>query len=275
MYGCVLVPPNPGDGDFGILFLHNEGYSTMCGHAVIAISKLAVAMNWLPVQEGDNILKIDAPCGRITSYTTVDKGKITNVRFECVPSFVVALDRPLRLEGYGEIKYDLAYGGAFYAYVDAAQLDLALTPENHSKLIEVGMAIKHAVMAQDQDILHPFEDDLSFLYGTIFTGAPLNQENDSRNVCIFANGEVDRSPTGSGVAGRMAIHYARKELQIGEIMHIESITDSVFSGRVLKEIDFGQFTAVVPEVGGQAYITGRNSFIIDPEDPFKEGFLLR
>src|SRR5690554_1634202 len=118
MYGCILLPPNDEEGDFGVIFLHNEGYSTMCGHAIIAISTLAVEMNWIAVKEGENILKIDAPCGRITSFAQVEKGKVTGVRFHCVPSFVVGLDRTVEVEGLGKVTYDLAYGGAFYAYVD-------------------------------------------------------------------------------------------------------------------------------------------------------------
>ena len=275
MYGCLLLPPDTADADFGILFMHNEGYSTMCGHAIIAISTLAVIMNWIDVTEGDNLLKIDAPCGRINSYARVENGKVVGVRFEGVPSFVVALNSTISLPGIGKINYDLAYGGAFYAYVDASQLDLVLLPENYAKIINSGMAIKRAVMENNKDIVHPFEPDLSFLYGTIFIGGPVSAGQDSRNVCVFAEGEVDRSPTGSGVSGRMAIHHAREELNVGEILKIESITGSVFTGKVLKEVDFGPFSAVIPEVEGTAYITGMNTFVIDPDDPMQEGFILR
>lgn len=277
MYGCILLPPNDEDGDFGIIFLHNEGYSTMCGHAIIAISTLAVEMNWIDVQEGDNIIKIDAPCGRITSYANVQNGKVTGVRFHCVPSFVVGLDRTVDVPGVGKVTYDLAYGGAFYAYVDMNKntFDFDLTPESYRNLIQKGMDIKHAVMEADKEILHPFEEDLSFLYGTIFIGDALHDNIDSRNVCIFAEGEVDRCPTGSGVSGRMAIHKARKELDFEETMAIESITDSVFKGSIFKEEDYGPFKAVIPQVEGTAYITGMQTFVIDPNDPMKDGFILR
>lgn len=277
MYGCILLPPNDEDGDFGIIFLHNEGYSTMCGHAIIAISTLAVEMKWIDVKEGENILKIDAPCGRITSFAQVKNGKATGVRFHCVPSFVVGLDRTVEVEGIGKVTYDLAYGGAFYAYVDMNKniFDFDLTPNSYRALISQGMAIKEAVMKKDKEILHPFENDLSFLYGTIFIGDALDKANHNRNVCIFAEGEVDRSPTGSGVSGRMAIHKARKELDFGEKMHIESITDSVFTGSIVSEADYGPFTAVIPEVEGTAHITGMHTFVIDPEDPMKNGFILR
>ena len=278
MYGCILVPPNDEDGDFGILFLHNEGYSTMCGHAIIAISTLAIEMNWIEVQEGDNVLKIDAPCGRITSFANVKNGKITGVRFHCVPSFVVGLDRSVTIDGLGEVTYDLAYGGAFYAYVDMAKnnFDFDLSPDSYRALINNGMDIKHAVMEADKEILHPYENDLSFLYGTIFIDNTKQQSgNDSRNVCVFAEGEVDRCPTGSGVSGRMAIHKARKEIDYEQTMTIESITNSVFKGSVVSEEDYGPYTAVIPQVEGTAHITGIQTFVIDPNDPMKNGFILR
>lgn len=274
MYGCILLPPNDDEGDFGILFLHNEGYSTMCGHAIIAITTLAIEMEWVEVNGSEVELKIDAPCGRIISYARVEKGKVQNVRFHCVPSFVVGLDRNVYVEELQrEITYDLAYGGAFYAYVDAYQLDLDLTPENYSKLIRTGMDIKRAVMSSDKEIMHPFEEDLSFLYGTIFIGGPVSEGLDSRNVCIFAEGEVDRCPTGSGVSGRMAIHHARNEIKQGESMLIESITGSVFRGSVVREEDYGTFKAVIPQVEGTAFVTGKHTFVINPDDPFKQGFI--
>lgn len=278
MYGCILLPPNDDEGDFGIIFLHNEGYSTMCGHAIIAISTLAVEMSWIDVKEGENILKIDAPCGRITSYANVKDGKVIGVRFHCVPSFVVALDKTVEVEGLGTVTYDLAYGGAFYAYVDIAKnnFDFDLSTDSYRALITNGMKIKHAVMQADKEILHPIEEDLSFLYGTIFIdNTKQTSGTDSRNVCIFAEGEVDRCPTGSGVSGRMAIHKKRNEIQYDETMSIESITRSVFIGSVVSEEDYGPFKAVIPQVEGTAYITGVQTFLIDPKDPMKSGFILR
>jgi proline racemase len=278
MYGCVLVPPNNDEGDFGILFLHNEGYSTMCGHAIIAISTLAIEMKWVAIKEGDNILKIDAPCGRITSFAHVKNGQVTGVRFHCVPSFVVGLDRTVNVEGLGEVTYDLAYGGAFYAYVDMAKnnFNFDLSIDSYRTLITTGMKIKNAVIKADKEISHPFERDLSFLYGTIFIdNKKQNSGVDSRNVCVFAEGEVDRCPTGSGVSGRMAIHKARKEIDYGETMTIESITGSVFKGSVISEEEYGPFKAVIPQVEGNAYITGMHTFVIDPNDPMKNGFILK
>jgi len=136
------------------------------------------------------------------------------------------------------------------------------------------MLIKRAIM-EAREIAHPFESDLGFLYGTIFTGSPVAASSDSRNVCIFAEGEVDRSPTGTGVSGRMAIHHARGEIRIGKPMVIESIIDTTFIGRVVEETTFGPYAAVIPEVEGSAYVTGRNTCMVDPVDPLRDGFILR
>lgn len=278
MYGCLLVPPNDETADFGILFMHNEGYSTMCGHAIIAISTLAIKMRWIHVQEGENKIEIDAPCGRITSFVNVQSGEVTGVRFHCVPSFVVGLDREVIVPGIGKIYYDLAYGGAFYAFVDLrknANLPLSLSDSNYSLIIQKGMDIKHAVILHDKEVIHPFEIDLSFLYGTIFISDPNKKENHSRNVCVFANGEVDRCPTGSGVSGRIAIEKVRNNIDMNKKLVIESITGSEFSCSIASELDFGPFTAVIPQIEGTAFITGINTFLIDPNDPMKHGFILR
>lgn len=281
MYGCYLTPPNvtaPEEerGDFGIVFMHNEGYSTMCGHAIIAISTLAVQMNWIDALEGENMLKIDAPCGRINSFVQVEKRKVVGVRFHGVPSFVVDLDQTVSVDGLNEVTYDLAYGGAFYAYVDMAKnnFDFDLSKKSYQRLISTGMNIKRAVIKENENIIHPFEKDLSFLYGTIFLQTDL-PNLESKNVCVFAEGEVDRCPTGSGVSGRMAIHRLRDEVSYGQTLTVESIVGSKFKGSLVKDLVYGPHQAVVPQVEGTAHITGQHTFLIDPEDPLKEGFLFR
>jgi trans-L-3-hydroxyproline dehydratase len=191
-----------------------------------------------------------------------------------VPSFVLALDEMVEVPGIGRVRYDIAFGGAFYAYVNAADLGVGCTPENFRALIEKGMAIKRAVMAK-REVPHPFEPDLSFLYGTIFIGPPEDADAHSRNVCIFAEGEVDRSPTGTGVSGRLAIHHARGDIGLEEPIVVESIIGSRFSGRVVATTSFGNYPAIVPEVEGTAHICGRQEFLIDPSDSLKQGFILR
>jgi len=275
MYGVLPLPPEREDSDFGVLFLHNEGYSTMCGHATLAMAKLAVDLKWVDPTEPQTIVRIDAPCGQLTCYVDVQNGEVRSVQFDNVPSFVVALDESVDVPGLGPVRYDLAYGGAFYAYVDARLVALTCGPERYRELIEKGMLIKRAVMAQKTNVRHPFEPDLSFLYGTIFVEPSSKSGIHSRNVCIFAEGEVDRSATGSGVSGRAAIHHSRNEIQMGEPITIESLIDSTMTVSVVKKTDFGPYKAVIPRVGGTSHYVGQHEFIMDPADPLKEGFILR
>ena len=274
MYGCLITPPVSETADFGVLFLHNEGWSTMCGHGIIAVTKVAIDTGLIEATEERTVVRIDSPAGLITATAHGTSGSVSSVSFRNVPSFVLDLDQTVSVPGLGTVRYDLAFGGAFYAYVNAIDVGLTCAPHEHQQLIEKGMQIKRAIMAS-RTIPHPFEEDLSFLYGTIFVAPPLSKDADSRNVCIFAEGEVDRSPTGTGVSGRVALHYARGELAINEPLVIESIIGSRFTARVVEQTTFGPHRAIIPEVEGIAHITGINTFAIDPEDPLKHGFILR
>jgi trans-L-3-hydroxyproline dehydratase len=274
MYGCLLTPPVSPTADIGILFMHNEGYSTMCGHGIIAVTKVALETGLLPMSAPETVVRIDSPAGLITARARVSGYTVTSVAFRNVPSFVLARDETVEVPGLGRVRYDIAFGGAFYAYVDAADLNVRCTPEDFRPLIEKGMAIKRAVMA-NREIPHPFEPDLSFLYGTILVGPAQGADAHSRNVCVFAEGEVDRSPTGTGVSGRLALHHARGELGLDEPIVVESIIGSRFSGRVAATTTFGPHPAVIPEVEGSAHICGRQELLIDPSDPLRDGFILR
>jgi proline racemase len=268
MYGAVVT--ESADADFDVFFLHNEGYSTMCGHAIIALTKLAIETQL--VEKTDIIFNV--PAGRIHANATVVDGQVVEASFRNVPSFVYLRDQYVDVQGIGQVRFDVAYGGAFYAFVSAEEVGLTLVPKQASRLIDYGRKIKHAVMSQVQ-IKHPFEEDLSFLYGTIFTGPPLDTTHHSRNVCIFADGELDRSPTGSGVSARAALHFANGDLKLNERITIESIVGSTMSVRVVDVTRFGPYDAVTPEVSGTASFIGRHEFYFDPQDPFRNGFLLK
>ncbi len=274
MYGCILTLPVSTDADFGILFIHNEGFSTMCGHGIIGIATVVLETGMVPMTSPITTIKIDSPAGLITAFAHVENSHVKNVSFHNVPSFVAELDAIVDVPGLGNVRYDLAFGGAFYAYVNAPDVGVTCAAEDYRPLIEKGMEIKRAVM-NDRNIVHPFEKDLGFLYGTIFVDAPKDPGSHSRNVCIFADGEVDRSPTGTGVSGRLAIHHRRGEIQKGESIVIESIIGSRFTGRVVEETTFGVYPAIIPEVRGEAYLVGRNELWINPNDPLKDGFILR
>lgn len=261
MYGAIVTGPVSEDADFGVLFLHNEGYSTMCGHGIIAVSTVARLTGMVD----RDTLRIDSPAGLITAR--VSPG---GVSFDNVASFVSALDAEVDVPGIGRVRYDMAFGGAFYALVDAQSVGLTCSPGQTAQLIDAGMRIKRAIPAPR----HPFEADLSFLYGTIFTGPPVRPGGHSRNVCIFAEGEVDRSPTGTGVSARAAALAARGELAPGDEIAIESILGTEFRVAVKECVRFGGYDAVIPTVSGTAHVTGRHEFWIDPADPLKHGFCL-
>ncbi|MDQ2952399.1 MAG: proline racemase family protein [Chloroflexota bacterium] len=271
MYGAIITEPVTPDGDLGVLFMHNEGWSTMCGHGIIALVTALIETGALAASE---LVRIDAPAGRITARAKRDGIRVRSVAFENVPSFVLSLDDTVDVPGLGTIRYDLAFGGAFYAYVDVAQVELDIDARGYRALIDVGWRIKKAVMAA-RPIPHPFEPELSFLYGTILGGPPTAPGAQARNVCIFADGEVDRSPTGTGVSGRVAIEHARGRLRVGEPFVVESIIGTRFTGRVLRETEFGPHPAIVPEIEGSAWLSGRGELWFDPSDPLTEGFILR
>jgi len=274
MYGAIITEPEKKDSDFGVLFLHNEGYSTMCGHGIIALTKVAIQTGMIKAIEPLTEIKIDTPAGLVTSFARIKNGEVESVYFHNVPSFVLTTDLEFEVVGVGKVKFDIAFGGAFYAFVNADELGIGMKEKNFRELIRKGMAIKKAIV-RSFPIKHPFNDELNFLYGTIFYGKPHSREADSRNVCIFAEGEVDRSPTGTGVSARMSLHYAKGEIGLNERMIVESIIGTKFTGGINKTTKLGDYEAVIPQVEGNAFITGRHEFLIDPEDPLKEGFFLR
>lgn len=268
MYGAVLTSSN--DADFDVFFLHNEGYSTMCGHAIIALTKFLIETGLTEKFQ----LKINVPAGTIQATASIENGEVKEASFLNVPSYLYLRDQYVAVQGLGRIRFDVAFGGAFYAFVEAKDVGLTLTPDHFTEIIDCGRLIKHAVM-QQFEITHPFEKDLSFLYGTIFTGPAVVEGHHSRNVCIFADGELDRSATGSGVSARAALHHAKSELGVNEPIVIESILGSTMTVEVVDSVKFGSYDAVVPRVSGTASFVSRNEFYFDPEDPFRTGFIFR
>lgn len=275
MYGALITEPCSPDGDFGILFMHNEGYSSMCGHGIIATIKAMLECGELEVTDKESVqVKIDSPAGRINACAN-HTGHDIEIGFECVPSFVEVENRCVHIPDFGEVRYDIAFGGAYYAYVDADALGISCAPENVEQLINLGRAIKHAVI-KDYPLSHPEHDDLAFLYGTIFTSnKTTNTANHSRHVCIFADGEVDRSPTGTGVSGRIALLHHQQAVKTDQAITIESIISSSMTVKATRPDSYFDKEAVVPHVTGSAYITGAHQFFVDHNDPQKDGFILR
>lgn len=276
MYGAVLTPPVTPEADLGVLFLHNEGYSTMCGHGVIALVTALVKTGAIRPQGPQTPITLDTPAGLVRATAHLDStGQVERVSFLNVPSFVYAREVELELPTYGRVAVDIAFGGAFYAILPAERVGLRVVPGATAQLVAAGSAIKQAVNAR-VSITHPLEEDLGFLYGTILTDVPQDPAHQSRNICVFANAEVDRSPTGTGVSARLALHAARGEVADDQPIVIESILGarSAFSGRVAGRTAVGPFEAIIPEVSGTAFLMGRHEFILEAPDRLGQGFLL-
>ena len=264
MYGCHVVPPNDDGADLGVVFFHNEGYSTACGHGTIALVTWALDEGRVPLREAETRVVVDVPSGRLETLATVEAGRVRSVRFRNVPSFVWASG----LEAAGRV-VDVAFGGAFYA-----TLEERVEPRELPRLIELGREIKAAIEA-DHDVVHPLEPELRGVYGVIFWQEERAEPLAQRNVTVFADGEVDRSPCGSGTSARLALLDAQGRLPRGAPLSHLSIVGSEFTGRVVGEADVAGRPAVVTEVEGTAYRTGRAEFTLDADDPLREGFLLR
>lgn len=274
MYGALLLPPVRPDSAASVLFLHNEGWSTMCGHGVLALGRVMVETDLVRGEEPETRFALDTPAGPVEVTASVTRGRVGSVRFRNVASWVQALDRTVDVPGVGTVTFDLAFGGAYYAFVDAPSLGLRLETSGVRALVEAAGAIK-AAAAEAEPPRHPLEPSLSFLYGVIFTGPPGDPTHHSRHVCVFADGEVDRSPTGTGVSARAALLRVRGELDLGEERVVESIVGGRFGVRVVEDVEVAGRRAVIPEVSGRVSIVGRSEWFVEPDDPFAGGFLVR
>jgi len=275
MYGAVLVEPDLPGADLAVLFMHNEGYSTMCGHAIIALGRYAVDEGLVAKQEPITMVNIEAPCGRVVASVEVRDGKAGAVSFESVPAFLFARDRQIDLAGYGKITFDVAYGGAFYALADCQQFGLEFGRNRVRDFVDAATALTEQLKA-GFPLSHPDHADLAFLYGTILTdGRNAFSGEATKNICVFADAEVDRSPTGSGVTARLAAMHAKSEIAVGQTRTFESIAGSCFSGAVARTTAAGPHDAIIARVGGRAYYSGRAEFTVEPDDELGRGFLLR
>jgi len=271
MYGGFITPPDDDDADFGVLFWHKDGFSTACGHGTIALGAWAVRTGRVPSDpDGETVVTIDVPSGRVQARVRQSGGRIVDIVFRNVESRV--LERGIALDtSRGAVTVDLVFGGAVYATLPASAVGLEVTPENTADLIAIGREIKWALNEHPAAQLH--DDRLSGVYGTILFD-DLGRTADGphqRNVTVFADGEVDRSPCGSGTAARVALLAATGELADGETLTHDSIIGTRFLARVAERTDGG----VIPEVTGQAHRVGTSTFELDEGDPVATGFSLR
>ena len=275
MYGALLVEPDLPGADLAVLFMHNEGYSTMCGHAIIALGRYAVDQGLVPPGRDVTQVNIECPCGLVRAEVAMQDGRPADVSFESVPSFLFARDQVLAIGQWGKVAFDIAYGGAFYALADARQFGLKFGRDPVAGFVDAADSLTKAAQAAIR-LSHPDAEDLAFLYGSILTdGRDAFSDQPTRNVCVFADRQVDRSPTGSGVTARLAAMHERGQIAPGQERIFQSIIGSRFSGRVASVTTCGSHRAITATVTGRAFYSGKAEFLIEDDDPLAEGFLVR
>lgn len=275
MYGVIPVEPDHPDADLAVLFIHNEGYSTMCGHATIALGRWAVDTGIVAATGAETAVAIQVPSGLVRARVATDGPEPGWVRFESVPSFVAHEDVSLEVSDHGRVVVDIAFGGAFYAFAAASAYGLDLDSSPLRDLVDAAWATTQAVQQAGIPLPHPDHPDLEFLYGTILTdGADAWTPEPTKNLCVFAERQVDRSPTGSGVSARIAIQRAKGLIDEGVERSFESIVGSQFTGKALRSAQVGERDAVIVEVGGRSHYTGESVFTLKDGDELPS-FLLR
>lgn len=271
MYGALLTEPVSPGARAGVLFMHNEGWSTMCGHGIIAVTTIAIERGLIAPAAAE--VGFDTPAGFVAARASITRGRdrlrVESVSFVNVPSFVAMAGVAITVGGRTML-VDVAFGGAFYAIVDAEAAGLPIQPERLPELRALGMAVAREVERLHR-IAHPLDEELKGIYGTIFTG-PAQGQADLRNVTVFADAEVDRSPCGTGTAAVMAVLAEMGLLADDQPFVHESIVGTTFTGRVVSRTRVGDLEAVVPEIEGSAWITGEHAFLIDGDDPLRAGF---
>jgi proline racemase len=274
MYGVIPTEPCCPESDLAVLFTHNEGYSTMCGHATIAVGRWAVESGRVRAEEPVTRFRLEVPCGILNIESIVESGRVRSSTFESVPSFASLLDCRVEVPGLGRVDCDIAFGGAFYAILPASRAGLPFGSTPLAELVDAGIRITEAIRASIP-IRHPDEPDLGFLYGTILTDdVPTDSGEPSHNLCIFAEGQIDRSPTGSGATARMALDYARGRIGAGQEREFRGVSGVGFSARISEASGGGFESRMRVRVGGSSSVTGETTFLVEEDDPLPLGFEL-
>jgi proline racemase len=272
MSGAILQPPTRPDADYGVLFIEVSGVLPMCGHGTIGVATVLVETGMVPVAEPVTTVRLDTPAGLVHARVRVEDGAARAVTIRNVPAFCVALDRRVTADGLGEVRYDLAFGGNFYAVVELAELGLPFERAAKNELLAAGLAVMRAINAADEPV-HPERPDIRGCHH-VYLAAPGSTARHSRHAMAIHPGWFDRSPCGTGTSARLAQLHARGELALGDELVNESYLGSTFTGRLVGTVDTPAGTAVVPEITGRAWVTGTAQYHLDPTDPFPHGFLL-
>ena len=274
MFGSVMTQPCCPDADFGIIFMDGGGYLNMCGHGTIGAMTAAIETGVVPAVEPVTHVVMEAPAGIIRGDVTVVDGKAKEVSFLNVPAFLYKEGVEVDLPGVGTVKFDISFGGSFFAIIHASQLGLKIEPQNAGKLTELAMKLRD-IINEKIEMQHPTLAHIKTVDLVEIYDEPTHPEATYKNVVIFGQGQVDRSPCGTGTSAKLATLHAKGELKVGEKFVYESILGTLFKGEIVEETKVADFNAVVPKITGSAYITGFNHFVIDEEDPLKHGFILK
>jgi proline racemase len=272
MSGAILQPPTRPDADWGVLFIEVSGCLPMCGHGTIGVATVLVETGMVPVTEPETVVRLDTPAGLVEARVAVEEGRARGVTLRNVPSFRLRTGASVEVDELGEVTYDLAFGGNFYAMVPAAALGLEVDPARAPALIDAGLAVMGAINQADRPV-HPEDDRIGGCHHVIFY-APGHDGADARNATAIHPGWLDRSPCGTGSSARMAALHAAGELPLGRPWINESVIGTRFTGRLVEETTVGGIAAVVPEISGRAWITAMGQYLLDPADPFPAGFAL-
>ncbi len=272
MYGVIPVEPSAPGADMAVLFTHNEGYSTMCGHATIAVGRWAVESGRVKMTGDHTRFRLEVPCGVLDVDVTAQEGRVLESSFLSVPAFASHFDAHAFVAPYGDLNFDIAYGGAFYVILPSSQLGLPFWSTPLENLVDAGVRITDGVRRQ-VPLTHPDAADLGFLYGTILTDdAAAAQLEPTYNLCIFAEGQIDRSPTGSGATARMALDYARGRIPSGRARLFHGVSGVPFRAHVEEASGDGLAARVRVLVAGASHVMGEATLILEAGDPLPNGF---
>ena len=273
MSGAILTQPCNAKADIGVIYIEVGGYLPMCGHDTIGCCTAMVEAGLVPVHEPVTKITLDTPAGLVVASVAVEDLVAKSVSFRNIPSFLYEADVAVDVPSYGRVIMDIAYGGNFYALVEAKSLGLTIVPERAGDLVKAAVSLRKAVNSQ-LHIKHPEKPFIEGLTHVEFYGPPTHRDAHAKNAVVIPPGSIDRSPCGTGTSAKLATLYAKKEWKLGQEFIHESIIGTVFRARIVKETKVGDIPAVVPEITGSAYVTGIHQFVVDPDDPLKEGFLL-
>jgi proline racemase len=273
MSGVILTPPCRSDADIGVIYIEVGGYLPMCGHDTIGCCTALVETGIVPVEEPITTIRLDTPAGLVVARVAVVDGSAKQVTFTNAPAFLYRKDVNVDVPGHGRVTLDIAYGGNFYALVEARQLGIEITAERAGEIVQAGKAVRAAVNGAIR-VQHPEMEFIEGLTHVEFYGPPTHPDADVKNAVVIPPGSIDRSPCGTGTSAKLAVLHARGKLRENEEFVHESIIGTIFRARIVGTAQVGPFAAVIPEISGRAYVTGMHHFVVDPEDPLKRGFLL-